>query len=136
MAFDIINRVNVLVKKTYYINERYLIPATFGLLYHEKALNVVELSQYVRVSDQLMPLDNNHYFIIFSFTSQDNAYKASQNIVQNLDNHFNDQSSRIALDTFDTSKSPQSVLNRLKQILIEIRKKSYHRIETEEILDN
>lgn len=136
MGFDVLNRLNVLVKKTYYINERYHIDATFALLYHEKEINVIELSKYVRVSDQFIPLDDHHYFIIFAFTAQDNAYKASQNLISNLDKHFNDETSCIALDTFELSKSPQTVLNRLKQILIETRKSSYVRVETEDILDN
>ncbi|MDD5051440.1 MAG: hypothetical protein PHO27_01765 [Sulfuricurvum sp.] len=136
MAFDIFNRVNVLVKKTYYIYQRYNVDATFALLYHEMPINVVELSKYVRISDQLIPLDDNHYFIIFSFTTQENAYKASQNIIQNLDKFFNNQTSCIALDRFDVLKSAQSVVNRLKQILAETRKSSYIRVETEDILDH
>ncbi|MCL4431337.1 MAG: hypothetical protein M1300_03345 [Epsilonproteobacteria bacterium] len=136
MSFDILNRVNVLVKKTYYTYDRFNVEATFALLYHEKPLNVIELSKYIRITDQIMPLDDNHYFIIFSFTSQENAYKASQNILYSLDQYFNNQTSCIALDTFDTSKSPKAILTRLNQILAETRKTSYIRVETEEILDN
>lgn len=135
MSFDILNRVNVLVKKTYYAFERFKVDATFALLYHEKPLNVVELSKYVRVTDHIMPLDDNHYFIIFAFTTQENAYKASQNILLNLDQFLNTQTSCIALDTFDTSKSSSAVVMRLKQILAETRKSSYIRVETEDILD-
>lgn len=134
MGYDILNRINVLVKKTYYTYERFQVNATFALLYHEKPLSVVELSSYVRISDQLMQLDENHYFIIFSFTEQDNAFKASQNLVHNLDIHFNNSTSCVALDTFDPSKTYQNVLNRLKQIMTETRKNPYVRIETEDIL--
>lgn len=136
MSFNILNRVNVLVKKTYYIHKRYHVDATFALLYHELPLDVLELAKHVRVSDHFIPLDDHHYFIIFSFTAQDNAYKASQNMLLNLDNYFNNQTTCIALDTFETTKSSQSVLNRLEQILAETRKKSYIRIETEDILDH
>lgn len=135
MSFDILSRVNVLVKKTYYAFERFKVNATFALLYHEKPLNVVELSKYIRVTDHIMPLDDNHYFIIFAFTTQENAYKASQNILLNLDQFLNTQTSCIALDTFDTSKSSSAVVMRLKQILAETRKSSYIRVETEDILD-
>lgn len=135
MSFDILSRVNVLVKKTYYAFERFKVNATFALLYHEKPLNVVELSKYIRVTDHIMPLDDNHYFIIFAFTTQENAYKASQNILFNLDQFLNTQTSCIALDTFDTSKSSSAVVMRLKQILAETRKSSYIRVETEDILD-
>lgn len=135
MSFDILSRVNVLVKKTYYAFERFHVDATFALLYHEKPLNVVELSKYIRVTDHIMPLDDNHYFIIFAFTSQENAYKASQNILLNLDQYLNTQTNCIALDTFDPSKSANAVLIRLKQILAETRKSSYIRVETDDILD-
>jgi hypothetical protein len=135
MDFKIVNRANVLVKKAYYTAERFDVKATFALLYHEMPLSVVELAKHVRVSDQLMSLDSNHFFIIFAFTEQDNAYKASQNIVYSLDSYFNNNTSCIALDAFNPSKSPQSVLNRLELILVETRKNPYIRIETEDILD-
>ena len=135
MNFNNVNRVNVLVKKAYYTSERFQVNATFALLYHEQPLSVVELSQHVRISDQLIQLDDNHYFVIFAFTKQDNAYKASQNIMYRLDEYFKNHTSCIALDTFDSAKSPQSVLNRLNMILTETRKNPYIRIETEEILD-
>ena len=136
MNTNILNRVNVLVKKTYYTYERFEVDATFALLYHSKPLDVIELSQFIRVSDHLIQLDEQHYFIIFAFTDQTNAFKAAQNIVYSLDHHFNDHTSRIALDTFDPTKSPQMVLNRLKQILSEIHKNAYVRIDTENIFDS
>jgi len=135
MGYTITNRINVLIKKTYYHYERFQVDSTFALLYHENPLSVVDLAQYVRISDQLMQVDDNHYFIIFAFTSHDNAYKAAQNIIHKLDNHFNATTSCIALDTFNATKSPQSVVNRLKQILVETRKNLFVRIETEDILD-
>lgn len=135
MVSDIINRINISIKKTYYTFERFQIDATFALLYHEEPLNVIELSKFVRISDQLIPLDEHHYFIIFAFTSQENAYKASQNLIQKLDVHFNNQTTCIAVDAFDKSKTPENVLNRLKQIMIETRKHSYIRVETDDILD-
>lgn len=135
MNANITNRINVSIKKTYYTFERFQVEATFALLYHEEPINVMELSKFVRISDQLMQLDENHYFIIFAFTSQENAYKASQNLIQKLDAYFNNRTSCIAVDAFDKSKAPESVLNRLKQIMIETRKSSYIRVETDDILD-
>lgn len=136
MGINISQRVSVVIKKIYYTHERYQINATFAMLYHEKPLSVIELAEHVRISDQLIQIDDNHYFIIFDFTTQKNSYKAAQNIIQNLDIHFNDHTSCIALDTFNHLKSPQSVLNRLNMILTEIRKKNYIRIEIEDILDH
>ncbi len=135
MGFDILNRINVHIKKTYYTYERFQVNATFALLYHEKPLTVVELSEHVRISDQLIQLDENHYFIIFAFTSYENAYKASQNLIHKLDHYFNDNTTCIAIDSFDNRKTPENVLNRLKQIMIETRKDSYIRVETDDILD-
>jgi len=135
MNFNNLNRVNVLVKKAYYTSERFQVNATFALLYHDQPLSVVELAKHIRISDHIIQLDDNHYFIIFAFTKQDNAYKASQNIVYSLDEYFNNSTSCVALDTFDSSKPPQSVLSRLTTILAETRKNPYIRIETEEILD-
>ena len=103
MGYTITNRINVLIKKTYYHHERFQVDSTFALLYHENPLSVVEFSQYVRISDHLIQVDDHHYFIIFAFTSQDNAYKAAQNIIHKLDNHFNATSSCIALDTFNAN---------------------------------
>lgn len=131
---EVLNRINVLVKKTYYTYERFDVNATFALLYHEKPLSVIELSNFVRISDQLIQLNDNHYFIIFAFTAQENAYKASQNIIHKLDVHFDNHTSSIALDNFDPSKSDQEVINRVKQIMIETKKDPFVRIETEEIL--
>lgn len=132
---NILNRLNVQIKKTYYIYERYNVDATFALLHYEHPLDVDELADYVRISDDLIPLDEHHYFITFTFTNDSDAYKAAQNVIQSLDRHFNDHSSCIALDTFDTNKSANVVLCRLHQILAETRKNSYARIENETILD-
>ncbi|MDD5400420.1 MAG: hypothetical protein PHQ93_04445 [Sulfurimonas sp.] len=127
---------SILINKTYYIYRRYNIQATFALLYHNEPLSIVDLSKFVRLSDQFIQIDKNHYFIIFEFTSQKNAYKASQNIIYNLDKHFNTHKGcYIAIDSFDITKSPQNVLNRLKQILIEVRKNPCVRVEVEDILD-
>jgi len=136
MDNNISNRLEVLVKKTYYIYKRFDIVATFALLYHEEPLSIIELSKYVRTSDQFMPLDDNHYFIIFEFTSEKNAYKASQNIIYKLDNHFNtNKGTFIALDSLDVHKSPQNILSRLKQIMAQMRRDCCSRVETEDIME-
>lgn len=134
MDDSILNRVNVLIKKTYYTYDRFEVNATFALLYHEAPLSVLELSSYVRLSDQLMQIDDHHYFMIFAFTSEENAYKASQNIIHKLDSYFNDHTSSVALVALDVTMSSQLVLNRLKQIMKEIHRDAHVRIETEDIL--
>lgn len=133
---NIFNRLKVQVKKTYYVHKRYDTPATFGLIYHEKDLSVIELAEYVRISDQFIKLDENHYFINFAYTSHENAFKASQNLLLKLDNFFGDTSTCIALDIFNTTYPAETVLNRLKRILSQIRQEPYTRLEDENILTN
>jgi tRNA A37 threonylcarbamoyladenosine synthetase subunit TsaC/SUA5/YrdC len=129
-------RVHAQIKKAYYTFERYHNPSTFALLYHEKALTLEELAKYVRISDHFIALDEHHYFLIFSFTSANNSYKASQNLIHHLDNHFNNHNSAIALDSFDPTNSPHLVINRLQQILDQTRKTSFSRVEDETILES
>ena len=129
------NRFEVIISKTYYIHQRYGVHATFALLYHESPLEVSDLGSFIRLSDHIIPIDGQHDFIIFTFTTEENAYKASQNLLRKLDDHFGSADSCIALDTFDTNKTPHTVLNRLKQILAEARKHTFSRIENESALD-
>ena len=134
MTESIFNRLKVQIKRTYYVYERYNTLATFVLIYHEKELTPKQLASFLRVSDQFIMLDDNHYFINFTYTSLQDAFKASQNLLLYLDNFFNDSTTCIAIDAFNTSYSPQIVLSRLKQILAETKKNSYSRIEDESIL--
>lgn len=134
MTDSIFNRLKVQVKKTYYVYDRYNTLATFGLIYHEKPLSVEELAQCVRISDQFIKLDDNHYFIHFAYTSHENAFKACQNVIHFLDKFFNNTTTCICIDEFNTSYSAQMVLNRLNQILKLTKKESYTRIEDHSIL--
>jgi len=135
MDENIFNRLQISINKTYYTTKRYSIPSTFALIYHKKSLTPQELGAFVRKSDHFIKIDENHYFINFMFTEQNNAFKASQNLILSLDKYFNDQSTAIAIDTFDESNSPRLVFNRLKQILNEVKADSYSRIEDESILN-
>lgn len=135
MTDNIFNRINIEVKRTYYSSDRYKSQSSFILLYHDQELTPQELGKFVRISDKFVEIDKNHYFINFAFTSQENAFKASQNLLHYLDNRFQNTSTCIALDNFDTSKTTRMVINRLEQILKETKKHSYTRIEDEEILN-
>ena len=135
MDDSISNRMRVQIKKMYYTHTRYKTKATFAMLYCEKELSVIELSKFVRISDHLLKIDNNHYFITFYHTPHNDAFKASQNLILYLDNFFQNRTSCISIDTFDTNNSQQIVYNRLMKILEETRKTSYLRIEDEGILD-
>ena len=133
---DIIRkRLEIEINKAYYTSKRYHTVSTFAFLYHEKPLPVDILGSYVRISDHILKVDEHHYFINFTFTEQTGAFKAAQNLLLYLDKYFNNRTSCIALDTFDTTQSPRIVLNRLIQILQETKKHSYCRIEDENILN-
>ncbi len=136
MDENLINKIDTLVKKTYYNYERFNVEATFALLYHEESLSEDELSKFVRISDKIIPLHKTCYFIVFPFTSEEKAYKASQNIIHKLDQYYNTHAKCfIAIDSLDVSKSPQNILYRLKQIIKLARQNSSTRVEIEDILD-
>jgi len=135
MDQKLFNRLQILVNKTYYTSKRYKVPSTFAYLYHADPLTVEDLGKFVRISDHFIKMDENHYFINFAYTEQDDAFKASQNLLLYLDKHFNNSTSCIALDTFNTSNSAKIVFNRLERILAETKKDPYSRIEDENILD-
>jgi len=135
-GLNMANRLDIHINKAYAVYKRYGVDATFALLYHAKPLSVEELSHHVRTTDQLISLDDTHYFIIFTFTDEEQAYKACQNILHFLDNLFNETSTCIAIDEFDSSHSCDIVMRRLHQILDQIQKNPYSRIENEQILDS
>ena len=127
-------RLIIEIRKAYYGAQRYNVKSTFALLYHEKELLVDKLGKIVRMSDHLLKIDENHYFINFVHTNHTQAFKAAQNLLHALDSHFNDNSSAIAIDTFDVKQPANLVINRLEQILKEVKKNPYNRIDDENIL--
>ncbi len=135
MTDSAFNRINIEIKRAYYTFQRYKSESTFVLLYHEKELSLEQLALYVRISDQFVRMDKNHYFINFAFTSEKDAFKASQNLLLYLDNYFNDRTTCIAIDTFNIMNSAQAVLSRLTQVLKETKKNSDVRIENDDILN-
>ncbi|MDQ7043366.1 MAG: hypothetical protein Q9M40_09610 [Sulfurimonas sp.] len=129
------NRLEIEIAKAYYTAKRYKAVSTFAILYFEGELTVSDLGKYMRVSDHLLQIDDNHYFINYTFTEPSGAFKASQNLILYLDKHLGNEKSCIALDTFDVTQSATIVLNRLTQILAAIKENAYSRIEDENILN-
>lgn len=129
------NSLRIEVKKAYYVAKRYNSISTFALLYHDKDITFDVLGAFLRISDHLVRVDENHCFITFYYTEQNNAFKASQNLLVYLDKYFNHRTSCIALDTFNTSLPHTIVFNRLTQILNETKKNPDSRIEDENILN-
>ena len=135
MTDKVFNRFEVEIKKAYYNHERYRSISSFILLHHEKPLSIIELSMFLRVSDKVLEIDENIYFINFTFTGEEHSFKASQNLLLELDKHFNCRDSYIAMEALDIANSPRMVINKLMQILEETKKHSYSRIEDESILN-
>lgn len=136
MCDPIFNRFEIEVKRAYYISKRYETLSTFALLYFDKELSVEQLAIYLRVSDKFLLINENTYFINFTFTSQEDTFKACQNLLLELDNNFNNRNSCIGIESLDINLSPKMLLNKLTQILQETKKSSYGRIEDESILNH
>ena len=135
MQNSLFNRIKIDIERAYYISDRYNATSAFALLYHEKELSPSELGTIIRISDIFIKIDENHYFINFVHTNHTQAFKAAQNLLHALDSHFNDNSSAIAIDTFDVKQPANLVINRLEQILKEVKKNPYNRIDDENILN-
>ncbi|MCD6172447.1 MAG: hypothetical protein J7J96_01495, partial [Sulfurimonas sp.] len=130
----IFNRINIEIKKSHYVSKRYKSKFTFAILYYEGVLSLNELGSFVRISDHLIEIDENHYFINFTFTRPCDSVKAAQNLIFYLDRHFNNTTSCIAINTFDILSTPKKVCDVLYNILEETKKASYSRVEDESIL--
>jgi len=98
MSTEIEIRINAEINRAYYTCDRYQANATFALVYHEKEISLEELGEYVRISDRFVKIDDNYFFMLFHFTNANEASKASQNLLLNLDNHFKDTTTCIAID--------------------------------------
>jgi len=135
MTDKVFKRFEIEIKKAYYIYERYKSISSFILLHHSHPLSVVELSALLRISDKILEIDEDTYFINFTHTPNQSTFKASQNLLLELDRHFNSRDSYIAIEELDIANTPRMVINKLMQILEETRKHSYSRIEDESILN-
>ncbi len=130
------NRFEVMIKKSYYIKQRYNLDFTFALLYHKDPISIIDLSQYIRISDLVIDVGDNYYFIIYQFTNELESMKASQNLIANLDKFFNEiGGTYMAIDKLDDTIAPLNVLSRLISIVDYARKNKMNRVETEEVLD-
>ena len=134
MNDKIFKRLTIEINKSYYAFDRYKSPSTFALLFFEAKLTPDDLETFVRITDKFLQIDDNHYFITYAYTEQNDAFKASQNLIHYLDKHFENSSSSITLDTFDSVKSPKIVISRLFQILNQSKKNCCSRVDDESIL--
>jgi hypothetical protein len=133
---DLRTRLNAEIVRAHYTYERYNVVSTFALVYHEKEISLEEIGGMIRISDRLVTVSENIHFIIYNFTTPDDAYQASRNLIAKLDKHFDNHTSCVAIDRPSKTDSTHMVMNKLHQILQETRKSSVSRIEYEDILDN
>lgn len=133
---DVKVKLNTEIGKAHYIFDRYEALSTFALVYHESDISLEILGSYVRISDKLVRISENYHFIIFNFTTQDDAYQASRNLLKKLDKHFDSARSCIAIDAPSKADSTHMVLNKLFQIIEKTKESSISRIEYSDILDN
>lgn len=133
---DTKTRLNAEIVRAHYTYERYDAVSTFALLYHEKELSLEELGGMIRISDRIVAISKDMHFIIYNFTTSDDAYQASRNLIGKLDKHFNNTTSCIAIYAPLNTDNTHMVMNKLYQILEETKKSSVSRIEYEDILDN
>ena len=136
MDEKILNRLTIMIERTYYVFKRYHTPSTFALIYHEKPITAKQLGQFIRKSDHFLQIDEHHCFMHYGFTEQSHAFKASENLLMFLDNFFGDTTTKIAIDTFDPNKTPIVVYNRLMQILeVMADHHPYTRVDDENVLN-
>lgn len=129
-------RLEAEINRAFYANDKYNLIATFVMVYYDKEISVEDMGKYVRATDRFIQIDESHCFIIFHYTAQENAYKASQNLLLKLDKHFQNSNAVIAIDDFDKSESPALIICKLKQIIKEIKKNSLVRVEDKSLLDS
>lgn len=123
------NRLVIEIEKAYYISKRYNAVTTFSFLYFEGELDSSSLGKFIQISDHILKIDANRYFINYTFSKQQEAFKASRNLLLHLDKHLSNSCTRIALDTFDITRPPLNVLDNLSNILEKIKNNDRVRIE-------
>jgi hypothetical protein len=128
-------RLDKMIQELHYELQRYNEVSTLGLLYVEDDVDDTIFQQYIRLSDKYIKLTKNYYLFNFFHTDENNAIKAAENLVANLDKYFGNNKSYMAVDQTDADASTKSTFNRLYQILQETIKKGTNRVEDENILN-
>ena len=78
MNDNILNRLEVQIKRTYYIYDRYNTLATFALLYFEKELTVIEKNQQILDSIKLISKQEKNIIKIQRLQKQIDSIKINQ----------------------------------------------------------
>lgn len=123
------------INKAHDMYKRHASESSVGIIYHEKDIDEELFESFFRKNDKVVKLDKNHYFVMFLFTPEREAYEAAKNLLARLDKYFHDTTSCIALDSACKNDSVNMIINKLLQILKETKKNSISRIEYEDILD-
>jgi len=123
------------IEKTHYNARRYNSISTFGLLYFDGILHDTDLRNLLRLSDFFLKLNEHYYFLNFHYTSENDAIKAGENLIFNLDKTLENRKSYLAVDRINVTETTKSTINRLYQILQETIKRENNRVEDENILN-
>jgi hypothetical protein len=116
----LIDKIGHHMEKEHYIYERYGHVSTYAILRHDGSLTLENLSAHLRISDFIARVDDEKFFITYTFTTHMNAYKAAQNTVYCLERDHNISNLRISIDTFEENPNPEYVIRRLERILAEM----------------
>ena len=123
------------IKKKHYNTKRYGSEYTFALLYTDTEIEKNRLGEFLRLSDFFLSIDEHYYFIVFNYTNESAAFKASENLLFKIDNYLGNTNSYIAIDRVNKTESTRSTINRLYQILEIAKKHGYNRVEDENVLN-
>ena len=132
---DIQKQLNQEIEKSHYKAKRYQQAFTFALLNYEGDLEQKKLEEFLRLSDFVLKIQEGYYFLNFYNTNEQDALKASENLLFHIDSLLQNQKSYIAIDRVDSNESATSTINRLYQILQEAKKHQTNRVEDEQILN-
>jgi len=135
MKNKILNKLNKLLNREWYLYKRYKIKSTYVLMNHNGNVKKEEILAVLRESDDVFEIDENNFFIVLFFTELKKSFKAVQNIEyklnkKNSNNIFAISTFRNKIDIEDMLKKITDTINYLKK------NKSFNKIEDDEILLN
>jgi hypothetical protein len=111
--------IDELLLKEFYRFNRHNIVSTMAFVESNEPLDFLKIKQNIRILDEISEINKNFYFIIFSYTTIDKAYKASQNLISKFHNVI----IHIVLEEFKKSdKKHTDIIRRINSIMNETKK--------------
>ena len=106
------------VEMELYRLKRYNTPSTIALCEIPDARYETHLRRRLRQTDHIIPLGQNHCFVIFSNTDLSGAEKAMRKIVAEYNDATIEQSYRIAMKELKKEEDAQEALRRLLVLFV------------------